>query len=779
MFIFVFMKKQKQGKGNYLDELNPAQKEAVLESEGPSLIIAGAGSGKTRVLTYRIAHILEQGNQAESILALTFTNKAAREMKERISTLVGDTVARNLWMGTFHSIFCRILRNESGRLGFSQRFSIYDTDDSRSLLKAIIKDMNLDEAQYKVNEVHNRISMAKNNLITPASYASNATIQEQDKAARKKELAAIYSAYNSRLKSSDAMDFDDLLLYTNILFRDHADVQASYAEKFKYILVDEYQDTNYAQYLIVKRLTTENRNLCVVGDDSQSIYSFRGAKIENILNFRKDYPDFRLFKLEQNYRSTKNIVEAANSLIEKNANRIPKTVWSENDAGSNIRVLKATTDAEEGYIIASLVEEYVKNHKMGYSAFSILYRINAHSRTFEEAFRRKGIPYRIYGGVSFYQRKEIKDVTGYFRLIINPNDDEALKRVINYPARGIGKTTMDKLEAIAISGNTSIMALLREPAMLQSSINTGALKRILSFKNLLDGLSAKIAETDAFELAEEIIQKSGIMTDLQSDTSSEGINRKQNVEELLNAIRVFCEDKLEETGISPVTLDQFIDSIALITDADNDSDDSKKERVTLMTVHSAKGLEFDCVFIAGAERELFPFRFNTLSQENIEEERRLFYVALTRAKKHAFISYAERRYKWGTLVSCQPTQFIEEIAPQYLDLPYNINSLSDADSGDNRNKIISENLRPAISFPPSRKKLVHLTEAEHKKNTSASVEPIADLENGMKVMHERFGRGVVISIEGIAPNSKAIINFENSGQKQLLLKFAKLSILPS
>ncbi|PIY07427.1 MAG: ATP-dependent DNA helicase, partial [Bacteroidetes bacterium CG_4_10_14_3_um_filter_31_20] len=764
---------------NFLDELNPAQREAVVNFKGPNLIIAGAGSGKTRVLTYRIAYLLQQRVFAGNIMALTFTNKAAKEMKERIVSLVGFENSRYLWMGTFHSIFAKILRSEASKIDFSPKFTIYDTDDSKSQIKAIVKELHFDDKQYKTSEVHNRISMAKNNLVTAANYVNSPIIQEQDLKSRRPQIGKIYSIYQSRLKTSDAMDFDDLLLFTNILFRDNADIAEKYQKHFKYLLVDEYQDTNYAQYLIIKKLCELSQNISVVGDDSQSIYSFRGAKIENILNFKKDYPALKLFKLEQNYRSTKNIVEAANSLINRNRNRIPKKVWSNNEEGDKIKVQKAFTDTEEGFMVANLLKEYKSENNFKFNDFVILYRINAQSRIFEESFRRSAIPYKVYGGLSFYQRKEVKDVIAYLRLVVNHNDDEAFKRIINYPARGIGKTTLEKVESISVTNNMSLWNTISAPKLLQTEVNQGTISRILNFKGLIEHFSEKNTDTDAFELSSYIVSQTGILRDLEADKSQESINRKQNIEELLNGIKDFCETSLSENPEAKVLLENYLENVSLLTDFDTTDDNEEKDRVALMTVHSAKGLEFNCVFIVGAEHELFPLYFNGVAPENIEEERRLFYVALTRAKKIANISFAENRYRWGKPVTCQPSSFISEIDKEFLDMAIEIDEENKPSSyNDKFNKkgtlLKSEMFKPEIKFSLKEKKLVHLNIAEKTNVLLIDKKENINIIEGATVIHNRFGKGIVIRVEGENSNTKALINFDISGEKQLLLKFAKL-----
>jgi len=715
-------------------------------------------------------------------MALTFTNKAAKEMKERIVSLVGFENSRYLWMGTFHSIFAKILRSEASKIDFSPKFTIYDTDDSKSQIKAIVKELHFDDKQYKTSEVHNRISMAKNNLVTAANYVNSPIIQEQDLKSRRPQIGKIYSIYQSRLKTSDAMDFDDLLLFTNILFRDNADIAEKYQKHFKYLLVDEYQDTNYAQYLIIKKLCELSQNISVVGDDSQSIYSFRGAKIENILNFKKDYPALKLFKLEQNYRSTKNIVEAANSLINRNRNRIPKKVWSNNEEGDKIKVQKAFTDTEEGFMVANLLKEYKSENNFKFNDFVILYRINAQSRIFEESFRRSAIPYKVYGGLSFYQRKEVKDVIAYLRLVVNHNDDEAFKRIINYPARGIGKTTLEKVESISVTNNMSLWNTISAPKLLQTEVNQGTISRILNFKGLIEHFSEKNTDTDAFELSSYIVSQTGILRDLEADKSQESINRKQNIEELLNGIKDFCETSLSENPEAKVLLENYLENVSLLTDFDTTDDNEEKDRVALMTVHSAKGLEFNCVFIVGAEHELFPLYFNGVAPENIEEERRLFYVALTRAKKIANISFAENRYRWGKPVTCQPSSFISEIDKEFLDMAIEIDEENKPSSyNDKFNKkgtlLKSEMFKPEIKFSLKEKKLVHLNIAEKTNVLLIDKKENINIIEGATVIHNRFGKGIVIRVEGENSNTKALINFDISGEKQLLLKFAKLKVI--
>ena len=769
---------------NYLDNLNEAQQEAVKNYEGPSLIIAGAGSGKTRVLTYRIAHLLQNKVPPSSILALTFTNKAAREMKERIANVVGPQVARYLWMGTFHSIFSRILRAEATLIDYPSTFTIYDTQDSKSLLRTIIKSMALEENSYKPSLIMGRISAAKNNLVLPAGYRQNETVRESDQAARIPKTGEIYEEYVRRCKNAGAMDFDDLLLLTNVLFKRFPETLQKYQHLFRYILVDEYQDTNFSQYLIVKKLAELHHNLSVVGDDAQSIYSFRGARIENILNFKNDYPDFKVYKLEQNYRSTQTIVNAANSIIAKNKNQLQKTVFSENDTGSKIKVLNAINDQEEGFLVVNEIFQKRMAENDNYSDFAILYRTNAQSRVFEEVLRKRNIPYKIYGGLSFYQRKEIKDLLAYFRLVINQKDDESFKRVINYPARGIGATTLGKLEEFASQNNSSMFAVASDPAMLQKAgLNGGAAKKVTDFITLVDSFSDRSFTMEAFEMAQRIATETGILSELYQDKSPENISRYENTQELLNAIQQFTIDAIEEGHSS--LLANFLEEVSLLTDQDNEKTEDF-DKVTLMTVHSSKGLEFNNVFIVGLEENLFPSGFSgTLTLPELEEERRLFYVALTRSRNHAFLSFAQQRFKWGKTEFCHPSRFIGEIDPRYLDVhgsrffQHGIsNEPNDTHGGFNRTN------RPSGergSFAPPKPNAT-LGANYRRGNEAAPGDPFESddpnsLQIGMFVEHQRFGRGKIVDLEGEMPEKKAKVFFANAGEKQLLLKFAKLKIV--
>lgn len=774
---------------DYLKALNKVQHEAVVRTEGPSLVIAGAGSGKTRVLTYRIAHLLKQGARPSSILALTFTNKAAREMKERIAQVVGENAARYLWMGTFHSIFSRILRVEHETIAYPSNFTIYDSADSKSLIKTIIKSFQLDDKVYKPGVVASRISMAKNNLITPMAYSHSAEIKSVDRNMRMPNISEIYKEYTKRCKLSGAMDFDDLLLITNLLFRDHPDILEKYQDRFGYVLVDEYQDTNYAQYLIIKKLAAKHKNICVVGDDAQSIYSFRGARIENILNFKNDYPDHKVFKLEQNYRSTQTIVNAANSIIAQNKRQIPKNVFSENHAGKPIKIISALTDNEEGFLVAQEIAETQLRDHYQYLDYAILYRTNAQSRIFEEALRKRNIPYKIYGGLSFYQRKEIKDLLSYFRLIINPNDNEALKRIINYPARGIGQTTLGKLENAALAHETPIWDVVAAlPEVNHANLNRGTATKLINFANLIKRFSKLTHETDAFESAKTIAEQTGILKELYNDKSPEGLSRHENIQELLNGIQEFTISAKEEG--QPDKLGNYLEDVALLTDQDNEKDE-ERNKVTLMTVHSAKGLEFKNVFIVGMEENLFPSQRQgeKATQESLEEERRLFYVAITRAEENACLSFANQRYRWGSLDFCAPSRFLQELDERFIDDHSVLNQTANtarsrhqsAFSATTRHQPVTRTKpSPAIKTRDAQnifnKKLVSLRETNKNRSTFEGDDP-AKIQTGMQVEHQRFGAGKVVNIEGNAPNIKATVYFPRVGQKQLLLKFAKLKII--
>ena len=756
---------------SYLDELNSSQLEAVKNIEGPTMVIAGAGSGKTRVLTFRIAYMMEQGIDPFNIMALTFTNKAAREMTERIGRIVGQGEAKNITMGTFHSVFSRILRYNADRLGYPSNFTIYDTQDSKSLLKDIIKEFNLDDKAYKPGNVLGRISSAKNNLISADAYEQNADIQAEDKMAKRPEMARIYKTYVQRCFNAGAMDFDDLLYNTNVLLRDHPDVLTHYQHKFRYILVDEYQDTNYAQYLIVKKLAAVYENLCVVGDDAQSIYSFRGANIQNILNFKKDYPDFKLFKLEQNYRSTKNIVEAANSVIARNKDQIKKNVWTENVEGKKIHVVRTLTDNEEGKIITNKIFDKSKEAGQTYNDFAILYRTNRQSRSFEESLRKLNIPYKIYGGLSFYQRKEIKDLLGYFRLTANPMDTEALKRVINYPKRGIGQTSFQSVVIAANDYGVAPWEVISNFAKYPVQINTGTRNRIIDFVTMIKSFSAQLDKMDAYALAQEIAKTSGILKEMKSDKDKgpEEVERYQNVEELLAGIKEFTISREEGESKS---LSEFMLDVALLTDADEDKGDDRNH-VTLMTIHSSKGLEFPHVYLVGLEENLFPSQMALHSRTELEEERRLFYVAVTRAKETCTLSYATSRFQWGNLITSEPSRFIEEIAPEFLhfETPERGRGVSlggklqstfanPAGMGGLNRNFASQSLKPVDRAKPS-------------KPASGST---LDLKVGYNVEHDRFGKGKVIKLDGQGPDKKATIFFPKHGSKTVLLRFANLRI---
>jgi DNA helicase-2/ATP-dependent DNA helicase PcrA len=768
---------------NYLEELNEAQRLAVENINGASLIIAGAGSGKTRVLTYRITHLLKNGIRPGSILALTFTNKAAREMKERIAKMVGPNTAKYLWMGTFHSIFARILRTESETLGYPSNFTIYDSADSKSLIKTIIKDLNLDDKVYKPGVVSSRISAAKNNLVSSEVYATLPEIAEYDQSIKMPLISLIYKEYAKRCFLAGAMDFDDLLMKTNTLFRNHPEILEKYQRIFDYILVDEYQDTNHSQYMIIKKLAARHNNICVVGDDAQSIYSFRGARIENILNFQTDYPDHKVYKLEQNYRSTQTIVDAANSVIAKNKRQIRKNVFSEKEKGALIKVMSAITDNEEGYLVSNeIIETRMRDH-FQFSDYAILYRTNAQSRIFEEALRKRNIPYRIYGGLSFYQRKEIKDLLSYFRLVINPKDNEAFKRIINYPARGIGQTSLTKMEQFAGQNNLCIWEFITNVPLLLSEFNKGTATKINEFTRLIEQFREKLETHNAFELASEIATGTEIMKDLYKDQSPEGVSRFENIQELLNGIQEFSISAIEEG--SPCKLNHYMEDVALLTDQDNEKEENT-DRVTMMTIHSAKGLEFKNVFIVGVEENLFPSnQTGQKTMEDFEEERRLFYVAITRAEQNVYLSYARQRYKWGKLDFCDKSRFIDEIDPQYLNMPVEKDPVFYGDQYDlpfsapkprPQSTPIPGFRSTSVNQPDLQRKLTKLREAKNEAESFEFSNP-EEIQAGMIVEHQRFGRGKVLQMEGKMPDIQATVFFQNAGKKQLLLKFAKLRII--
>ena len=752
---------------HFLDELNESQRKAAEHLYGATMVIAGAGSGKTRVLTYRIAHMIENEIDPFNILALTFTNKAAREMTERIGSIVGADEAKNITMGTFHSVFSKILRFNADRIGFPNNFTIYDTQDSKSVIKDIIKGFKLDDKTYKPSNVFGRISTAKNNLISPEAYCQNEEIKLEDQQARRPEMGRIYLSYMNRCQKSGAMDFDDLLYYTNVLMRDFPEVLHYYQHKFKYILVDEYQDTNYAQYLIIKKLAAAYENICVVGDDAQSIYSFRGANIENILNFRKDYPDFTLYKLEQNYRSTKNIVEAANSIIKKNKDQIHKSVWTENQNGNKIKVVRTPTDNEEGRSVASFIHEKQGKSNCSYNDFAVLYRTNRQSRSFEEALRKLNIPYKVYGGLSFYQRKEIKDLLAYFRLAANPNDEEALKRVINYPKRAIGKTSIEKLIVAANNYTTSMWEVICDFHKYPVDINNGTKSRISEFATMIKSFQSEINTKDAFSLAERIARSSGIMKELidAKDKGPEEVERFQNVEELLSGIQEFANSGDED---KPNTLADFMLEVALLTDADQEKPE-EKNHVSLMTIHSSKGLEFPNVYLVGMEENLFPSQMSLHSRSDLEEERRLFYVAVTRAMESCTLSYAVSRFLWGQSISCEPSRFIDEIDPNYLEFSSKSKSMNRGLSMKGFEGAMTGGFNKMTN--PS---LRSLKEVTRQKSSSSNEQHI---KVGYNVEHKTFGKGKVTHMEGSGADQKATIFFPHHGSKTILLRFANLEIL--
>jgi DNA helicase-2/ATP-dependent DNA helicase PcrA len=771
---------------HYISQLNEAQQQPVLQKDGPMIIIAGAGSGKTRVLTVRIAYLMSLGVDAFSILALTFTNKAAREMKSRIAQIVGTNEAKNLWMGTFHSVFARILRAEADKLGYPSNFTIYDTQDSVRLISAIIKEMQLDKDIYKPKQVLGRISSYKNSLITVKAYFNNPELQETDAMSKKPRLGDIYQNYVDRCFKAGAMDFDDLLLKTNELLNRFPDVLAKYQDRFRYILVDEYQDTNHSQYLIVRALSDRFQNICVVGDDAQSIYAFRGANINNILNFQKDYENVQTYRLEQNYRSTKNIVEAANSIIEKNKTRLDKVVWTANDLGNKIKVHRSITDSEEGRYVASTIWEQKMLNQMMNGHFAILYRTNAQSRAMEDALRKRDIPYRIYGGLSFYQRKEIKDVLCYLRLVINPKDEEALIRVINYPARGIGDTTVEKLTIAANHYKRSIFEVMQNIDKIDLKLNSGTKAKLQDFVTMIQSFQVINQNQDAFYLADHVTKKTGLVQELKKDATPEGIARIENIEELLNGIKDFTEGQKEVDGARGA-LSEFLEDVALATDLDKDTGDD--DRVALMTIHLAKGLEFPYVFVVGMEEDLFPSAMSMSTRSELEEERRLFYVALTRAEKQAYLTYAQSRYRWGKLTDSEPSRFIDEIDGQYLEYlsveenNYRYKPMIDTDIFGDVDKSKLRLAKPVSGTPP--KKYGEEPTAIIRKlkpvsgNAPASASNLFDstLTIGNIVMHERFGKGEVMNLEGVGADKKAEIRFEVGGIKKLLLRFAKLDVI--
>jgi DNA helicase-2/ATP-dependent DNA helicase PcrA len=773
----------------YINQLNDAQRAPVLQKDGAMIVIAGAGSGKTRVLTVRIANLMYQGVDAFNILALTFTNKAAREMKKRIAEIVGNNEAKNLWMGTFHSVFAKILRSEAEKLGYPSNFTIYDSQDSLRCLGGIIKEMQLDKDVYKPKQILGRISQYKNSLITVRAYFNNPELQEADAMSKKPRMGEIYNNYVERCFKSGAMDFDDLLLKTNELLNRFPDVLAKYQDRFRYILVDEYQDTNHSQYLIVKALSDRFQNICVVGDDAQSIYAFRGANINNILNFQKDYEGVKMYRLEQNYRSSKNIVEAANNVIDKNKTKLDKIVWTANDDGPKIKVHRSVTDGEEGRFVAGTIFEQKMQNQLPNSHFAILYRTNAQSRAMEDALRKRDIPYRIYGGLSFYQRKEIKDVLSYLRLVINPKDEEALVRVINYPARGIGDTTVEKLTVAANHYKRSIFEVMEHIDKIDLKLNSGTKTKLQDFVTMIKSFQVINEQQDAFTLTDHVTKKTGLVQELKKDGTPEGIARIENIEELLNGIKDFTEGQKEIDGARGA-LAEFMEDVALATDLDKDTGDD--DRVALMTIHLAKGLEFPHVFVVGMEEDLFPSAMSMNTRSELEEERRLFYVALTRAEHQAYLTYAQSRYRWGKLVDSEPSRFIEEINGEYLeymnpiDSGYRYKPSMDIDIFGDVDKSKLRLAKPTAGTPPeyitknepvSSVNIRRLKPLNSGASTSKNNVTDANLAVGNIVMHERFGKGEIVGLEGIGADKKAEIRFDVGGLKKLLLRFAKLNVI--
>ena len=770
-----------------LNELNEGQRAAVEYCDGPQLVIAGAGSGKTRVLTYKIAYLLERGMAPWNILALTFTNKAAREMKERIGRLVGQERAMYLQMGTFHSVFARILRAEAEQIGFSSNFTIYDQADARSLVKSIIKEMQLDDKTYKPNSVADRISMAKNHLLLPQQYATSSWAAD-DAQYKRPFVSQIYQRYVERCHQANAMDFDDLLVKTFVLLRDHEDVRQKYIERFQYVLVDEYQDTNYAQQEIVLLLAHEHGRVCVVGDDAQSIYSFRGANIDNILNFQKQYQGAQLYKLEQNYRSTQLIVRAANSLIRKNERQIHKDVFSENEVGERLTLKPAYSDKEEAMIVCNDIKRIRRQEKCEFSDFAILYRTNAQSRSFEEQMRKDGIPYRIYGGLSFYQRKEIKDVIAYFRVVVNPNDEEALRRIINYPARGIGDTTVGKIVETANRHQVSLWQVIQQPIVFDLNLAKGTLTKLEAFKTLIEGWSTRVEQEDAYELGHSIIMESGISKDIYSSSNPEDLSRQENLEEFLGGMQDFVETRKEEDRENETGLSDFLQEVALLTDLDSD-DDKEQPKVSLMTIHAAKGLEFPTVFVVGLEENIFPSPMCVNTMRELEEERRLLYVAITRAEKHCFLTCAQNRFRYGRMEYDTPSRFIKDFDPSLLKVEGNsglsgMSGFSNVSSHSSSTSISSrssytrpvQNPRPvATQFMADPKRRIVPLRQETPRPQSAIGN--IGIKEGNVIEHQRFGVGTVIKVEGTGENTKATVEFKNAGIKQLLLKFAKYTIV--
>ncbi|MDR1601592.1 MAG: exodeoxyribonuclease V subunit gamma [Tannerella sp.] len=762
-----------EDKHTYLEQLNGQQKEAVLYNDGPSLVVAGAGSGKTRVLTYKIACLLEQGIPPYNILALTFTNKAAREMKNRIAALTDERTAKWLWMGTFHSIFYRILRHESEAVGYPHDFTIYDTADSKSLIRSIIKELHLDDKVYRPGMILGRISNVKNALITSRAYIRNMEYAKCDAKMHVPLFGEIYGRYQERCFQAGAMDFDELLVQTNILFRDHPNMLEKYCNKFLFVLVDEYQDTNFAQHLIVTRLCEKRHRICVVGDDAQSIYSFRGANIDNMLRFKDNYPECRIFKLEQNYRSTQNIVNAANSLINKNKGQIHKTVYSQNEPGSKISVLPAQSDYEEGYMIASRIAYTHRREQCAYADFAVLYRTNAQSRVIEDALRSRGIAYKVYGSQSFYQRKEVKDIIAYFRMVVNPHDEEAFKRIINFPARGIGDTTVGKLLAATLAHRVSAWTVLCSPAEYNLSVSAGTLRKLRDFGDMMRELIEENGKRSAVDMAEFVVNRSGIMTEFFQDRTLENINRQENLQEVLKAIAEFSNNRNEE-GAGQVSLTDFLVEVSLITDQDQDANEHT-DKVTLMTVHAAKGLEFDHIIVAGMEENLFPSQMSADELRAIEEERRLCYVAITRARKSCTITYAMSRFRNGKTNTCKPSRFLDDIDPQFLDLPEKQTFMLPTVNGvrHERNVITGtyslQNTRRIQERPRLSK--IQVSDNHQEEN----VQTLCGFSVGDSICHNRFGKGIILSFEGSGADARAIIQFEHLGRKSLLLKYAHLT----
>lgn len=785
---------------NYIDELNKSQRNAVLYNDGHSMVIAGAGSGKTRVLTYKIAYLLEQGIDPSQILALTFTNKAAGEMKARISNVVGFSCANRLWMGTFHSVFSRILRCESALLGYSRNFTIYDSSDSQSLIRSIIKELALDDKIYKTAVIQNRISTAKNRLYTSAMYSQNAEILKADSFKKIPMTKVIYEKYTERCKKADAMDFDDLLLNTYLLLKNYPEVQKKYSDLFRYILVDEYQDTNHAQHSIVWLLTRGCARLCVVGDDAQSIYSFRGANIQNMLSFEKLYPDYKLFKLEQNYRSTQTIVNAAGSLIAKNHSQIRKNVFSENEKGGKIELTRAHSDLEEATMVVNKLLDLHTYHNVDWNETAILYRTNGQSRVLEETFRKNGLPYRIYGSLSFYQRKEIKDTLAYMRVIVNPNDEESIKRIINFPKRGIGDTTINKLKTAAIDNNVTLWDVICNPNDFGVSINSGTQKKLYDFSMLLRSLMNGVSTNDAYTIAKRVYEESGLNTELNTDKTPEGLARKENVDELISGIQMFCKDRIEE-GSDEIFLSHYLSSVSLMTDQDKE-EDPEVSKVTMMTIHASKGLEFKAVMIVGLEENIFPNEMSSASEHELEEERRLMYVAMTRAEKYLYLFFATTRFRNGNFEANQPSRFIRDIDPAYINKvsedPFskprftsssvsNFSSFEQrthrpgigttSNNGYNQSRQFTERTKPKIQFDERKPKSKFQVVTEEMLQRTAAVKSDTNIQVGSIIEHDRFGIGRVLEMEGIGGDTKATIQFTNFGRKVLLLKFAKLTLL--